>query len=65
MMGFELKGVWSLFGSYELIGHSGSTGAFAFYCPEKEVYIVGTTNQATDPAIQYRLMYQLIGAIDN
>ncbi|ABR47745.1 beta-lactamase [Alkaliphilus metalliredigens QYMF] len=63
LMRFELTGVWSLFGSYELIGHSGSTGGFAFYSPEKEVYIVGTTNQATDPSIQYRLMNQLIGSI--
>ncbi|MEJ6952288.1 serine hydrolase domain-containing protein [Natronospora cellulosivora (SeqCode)] len=65
MMRFEITGIWALFGCYELIGHSGSTGAFAFYFPEKEVYIVGTTNQATDPSISYRLMYQLIGGIDH
>ncbi len=26
---------------YTLIGHSGSTGSFAFYCPEKELFFVG------------------------
>ena len=61
MMRFQLTGFWSIFGNYELIGHSGSTDGFAFYCPEKEVYLVGTTNQASDPSRQYRLMYQLIG----
>ena len=65
MMRFQITGFWSIFGDYELIGHSGSTGGFAFYSPEKEVYIVGTTNQASDPSLQYRLVYQLIGGIDN
>lgn len=26
---------------YTLMGHSGSTGSFAFYCPEKDLFIVG------------------------
>ena len=65
MMRFQITGFWSIFGDYELIGHSGSTGGFAFYSPEKEVYIVGTTNQASDPSLQYRLVYQLIGSVKN
>ncbi len=65
MMRFKMAGIWSLFGNYELIGHSSSTGGFAFYAPEKEVYIVGTTNQMTDPSIQYRFIYELIGCIDD
>ncbi len=28
-----------------LIGHSGSTGAFMYFCPELEVYVSGTFNQ--------------------
>lgn len=29
----------------EIIGHSGSSGSFAFYCPSKDVFITGTINQ--------------------
>jgi len=65
MMRFEITGVWSLFGSYELIGHSGSNNSFAFYCPDEEIYVVGTLNQITDPSVQYRLMNQLIESIVN
>ncbi|RQD74741.1 MAG: class A beta-lactamase-related serine hydrolase [Candidatus Syntrophonatronum acetioxidans] len=65
MMRFKLTGVWAVFGSYELIGHSGSNNTFAFYCPDKDVYIIGTLNQVTDPSVQYRLMTQLVGSIEN
>jgi len=65
MMRFEITGVWALFGSYELIGHSGSNNSFAFYCPDEEIYVVGTLNQVTDPSVQYRLMNQLIDSIVN
>ena len=65
MMRFEITGVWALFGSYELIGHSGSNNSFAFYCPDEEIYVVGTLNQITDPSVQYRLMNQLIDSIVN
>lgn len=33
------------FPDYELIGHSGSTGTFCYYCPGRNIYITGTTNQ--------------------
>ncbi len=65
MMRFKITGVWALFGSYELIGHSGSNNSFAFYCPDEEVYVVGTLNQVTDPSVQYRLMNQLVDSIAN
>jgi len=29
----------------ELIGHSGSTGTVAYYCPKKDIYITGATGQ--------------------
>jgi CubicO group peptidase (beta-lactamase class C family) len=31
----------------EIIGHWGQSGAFAFYCPEKELYFTGTINQCS------------------
>jgi len=39
--------------------------SFAFYCPDEEIYVVGTLNQVTDPSVQYRLMNQLIDSIVN
>ncbi len=44
---------------YELIGHSGSTGTFCYYCPSRNIYITGTTNQLdTSKAMMsvYRLL---------
>lgn len=44
---------------YELIGHSGSLGTLAFYCPAKDIYIVGTVNNCkTKQSID--IAYQLI-----
>lgn len=43
----------------ELVGHSGSTGSFAFYCPKKDLYFVGDVNQISSPAIPIRLVMQL------
>ena len=41
------------------IGHSGSAGSLAYYFPEKDIYIVGTTNDL-DEAGSIQKMYQLI-----
>ncbi|MEH6940403.1 serine hydrolase domain-containing protein [Bacillus sp. JJ722] len=43
-----------------VIGHSGSTGSFAFYCPEKLIYIAGTINQVTKPHIPFPLAMKLL-----
>ena len=44
----------------ELIGHSGSTGSFAFFNPERAVYVAGTVNQMDNPGRPYRLMIPMI-----
>jgi CubicO group peptidase (beta-lactamase class C family) len=46
----------------EYIGHSGSTGSFAFVCPSKSIYLVGTINQIASPSRPFLLMNTLIGA---
>lgn len=43
-----------------IIGHSGLSGAFAFYCPEKHLFLVGTVNQLAKPSTSYKLMMQII-----
>lgn len=44
----------------ELIGHSGLSGAFSYYCPQKNTYIAGTVNQIHSPNISYKLILQLL-----
>lgn len=59
-MQIPLDGITTLFmGKGELLGHSGSTGSFAFYYPDKDLFIVGDLNQMDNPALQIRLAMQL------
>jgi D-alanyl-D-alanine carboxypeptidase len=46
----------------EFVGHSGSTGSFAFVCPSKSMYLAGTVNQIADPSKPFFLMINLIRA---
>ncbi|MDH3729842.1 MAG: beta-lactamase family protein [Acidimicrobiia bacterium] len=47
----------------ELIGHSGSTGSFAFHDLRRDVYLAGTLNQMDKPSRPYRIMTQMIGLL--
>jgi CubicO group peptidase (beta-lactamase class C family) len=65
VMCFQLPRWMSPFkGPLELVGHSGSTGSFAFYNPKREVHLAGTVNQMDNPRQPYRLMTQMIGLLD-
>lgn len=44
----------------EIIGHSGLSGAMAFYSPEKNLYIVGTVNQVAYPDLSFKTAIKLI-----
>lgn len=44
----------------EIIGHSGLSGAMAFYSPEKDLYIVGTVNQVANRDISFKTAIKLI-----
>lgn len=46
-------------GMGSLIGHSGSTGSFAFYLPSKDLYFVGDFNQVASPALPIRFVMQM------
>lgn len=48
--------------SPEFIGHSGLSGAFAWYVPAKDLYIAGTVNQISSPGISFRLVLRLVSA---
>jgi D-alanyl-D-alanine carboxypeptidase len=47
----------------KVYGHFGFGGSFAFYAPEAQVYVSGTTNQLTDPARSIALSLKVIEAI--
>ncbi len=49
----------SFLGRGDLIGHSGSTGSFAFYYPDKELFFAGDFNQMKYPALPVRFVMQL------
>ncbi|CAM3184133.1 serine hydrolase domain-containing protein [Filibacter tadaridae] len=59
-MRIPLGGLATLFmGKGELLGHSGSTGSFAFYHPVSDLFFVGDVNQIANPALPVRLAMRL------
>ncbi len=47
----------------ELIGHTGSTGTWLFYCPALELLFTGAVNEAGSGAVPYRFMPRLLRAL--
>jgi CubicO group peptidase (beta-lactamase class C family) len=41
------------------IGHSGLSGALAYYSPEENLYVAGTVNQVAHPDISFKTMIKL------
>jgi CubicO group peptidase (beta-lactamase class C family) len=57
---FKLPWIFNPLGSIpNFIGHSGLSGALAYYCPEKNIYVVGTVNQVAYPDISFKTMIKL------
>lgn len=64
LMRFKLPRLLSPFQpSPEFIGHSGSTGSFAFYSPDRQLYLAGTVNQSSMPGKPFQLMIQIANAL--
>lgn len=58
---FKLPWIFNPFGAVpSLIGHSGLSGALAYYSPKDELYIAGTVNQVAYPDTSFRLAINLI-----
>lgn len=64
VMLFKLPRWMTLFQETSLMGHSGSTGSFAFYDRRRDVYVTGTLNQMDNPARPYRLMTRMAQLAD-
>jgi D-alanyl-D-alanine carboxypeptidase len=43
-----------------IIGHTGSTGTWLFYCAELDLFMAGAVNQATAGAVPYRLLPKVL-----
>lgn len=48
----------------EVIGHTGSTGSWLFYCPSLDLYLCGTVDQGTAGALPYRLTPRLLRLLE-
>ncbi len=61
MMRFHIPRLFSLLRRIPpVIGHSGATGSWLFYCPELDVYLAGTVNQVAAAAVPFRFVPKLL-----
>lgn len=61
LMRFDIPRYFTVFKKYpELLGHSGLSGAFSYYCPKLDLYFTGTVNQVASPSNSYKLLIQLL-----
>lgn len=58
-----LKKLFPTLPDLTIIGHSGSTGSFLFYCPELDVYMTGTLNQTEEVKSSVVLMVKVLAII--
>jgi CubicO group peptidase (beta-lactamase class C family) len=57
---FKLPWIFNPIGAVPyFIGHSGLSGALAYYCPKENIYVVGTVNQVAHPDISFKTMIKL------
>jgi D-alanyl-D-alanine carboxypeptidase len=65
LMRFQLPRPLSpLYAMPAVIGHSGSTGSWLFYCEKLDVLLAGTVDQAHGGAVPYRLIPRLLRTIE-
>ncbi len=61
MMRFQNPGFIKIFSSMPaLIGHTGATGSWLFYVEEFDLYLTGTVDQLTAPAVPFRKIPRLL-----
>ncbi|MCH2489045.1 MAG: beta-lactamase family protein [Flavobacteriales bacterium] len=49
----------------QIIGHTGSTASFLWYCPQLDTYITGTLNQLEASKNTLKLVYDILKIIEN
>lgn len=66
LMRFQLPRVFNGFKrSPAVIGHTGSTGCWLFWCPEMDLYFSGSVDEAGAGAVPYRLVPQLLSILQD
>jgi CubicO group peptidase (beta-lactamase class C family) len=66
IMKFQLPSIFTLFRKMPaFIGHSGLSGAFAYYIPEKDVFLAGTVNQINNPGTSYKMLIEIVNSINS
>ncbi len=61
---FYMPRIFSLFHPVpDMIGKCGSTGAVAFYVPDKDIYITGSVNQQARPNIAFQTMIKIVNKL--
>lgn len=59
----DFKKLFPILPNLNIIGHSGSTGSFMFYCPELDIYLSGTLNQTNEIKNSVILMVKVLALI--
>lgn len=47
----------------EIVGHTGSTGCWLFYCPEKDLYFAGAADDLTAGALPFKYVPEMLGKL--
>ncbi|SDT24211.1 CubicO group peptidase, beta-lactamase class C family [Maribacter dokdonensis] len=62
---FDVKKLYPFSKNHTLIGHSGTSGSFMYYCPELDVYLTGTFNQTTYQKKHVDFMVTILSHLKN
>ena len=66
MMRFQTPGFLKWLLPYPpLIGHTGASGSWLFYAPDSDLYITGTVDQLTAPAVPFQKIPKLVRRIQS
>ncbi len=61
MMRFRLPRLFSpLRPMPEVVGHTGSTGCWLFFCPKLDLYLAGSVDEVTSGAVPYRVVPDIL-----
>jgi len=60
----EFKKLFPTLPELTLVGHSGSTASFMYYCPELDVYLAGTLNQTDEVKNSVELMVKVLSILN-
>jgi CubicO group peptidase (beta-lactamase class C family) len=46
-----------------VLGHTGSTGCWLFYCPELDIFLAGSVNEVTAAAVPFKMVPKILRVI--